>query len=82
MATDTLLLIGTFILGAIALIGFFITKTKGFGRYATSALLILLATISSVLMFVGGKLEGQIFANIIFAIIGFAGGLFTGKEST
>lgn len=80
MTTDNLLLIGTFIFGVIALVGFFLTKTKGFGRYATSTLIILLVTISSVLMFVSGKLEGQIFANIIFAIIGFAGGLFTGKK--
>lgn len=74
------LLLGVFVVGLVALIGFFVTKTKGFGRYATSAFLLLLVVVLSAMLFAAGKLEGQILANILFAVIGFAGGLFTAKE--
>lgn len=80
MDANAWLLVALFIVGVVALIGFFATKTKGFGRYATSALLLLLVLVVSTLLFAAGRLEGQILANILFAIIGFAGGLFTGKE--
>jgi uncharacterized membrane protein YoaT (DUF817 family) len=76
------LLLAIFVVGLVALIGFFVTKTKGFGRYATSAFLLLLVVVLSALLFAAGKLEGQILTNILFAIIGFAGGLFTAKEPT
>ncbi|MEW8252424.1 MAG: hypothetical protein AB2599_08100 [Candidatus Thiodiazotropha sp.] len=80
MTNETWLMLGIFIVGLASLIGFFVTKTKGFGRFATSTFLILVALIVSSLMFSAGKLDGQIMANVLFAVIGFAGGLFTGKE--
>lgn len=82
MDTNAWLLIAVFVLGLVALGGFFWTKTKGFGRYATSVLLLVLALIISALFFTAGRLDGQFMANILFAIIGFAGGLFTGKEQS
>ena len=36
------LFVAVFIVGITALIGFFVTKTKGFGRFATSTFLLLL----------------------------------------
>jgi len=81
METTAWLLLAVFIIGVAALIGFFFTKTKGFGRFATSTFLLLLVVIVSALLYAGGKLDGQVLANIFFAVIGFAGGLFTAKEA-
>lgn len=76
------LLVCVFVVGLVALLGFFITKTKGFGRFATSTFLILLVAVISSLLYVGGKFEAQTMANIFFAVIGFAGGLFTRESAT
>ncbi len=81
MDINAWLLLAIFVIGLIALIGFFCTKTKGFGRFATSSFLLLLVVIVAALLFVAGKLEAQVVANIFFAVIGFAGGLFTGKDT-
>ncbi|OUR65723.1 hypothetical protein A9Q79_01650 [Methylophaga sp. 42_25_T18] len=80
MTPTILLMMAIFILGAGALIGFFKTKTKGFGRFTTSVFLILLVIIIAALLYAGGKLEGQVMANVLFAVFGFAGGLFTSKD--
>ena len=82
MEINSWLLLSIFVVGLVALIGFFATKTKGFGRFATSSFLLLLVIIVSSLLFAADKLDGQVLANIFFAVIGFAGGLFTGKESS
>lgn len=74
------LLLAVFVVGVVALIGFFVTKTKGFGRFATSTFLLLLVVVVSALLFTAGKLDAHVLANIFFAVTGFAGGLFTGKE--
>ena len=66
----------------VALIGFFKTKTKGFGRFSTSVFLILLVVVIAALLYAGGKLEGQVMANVLFAVFGFAGGLFTSKDGS
>lgn len=74
------LMLAIFILGAGALIGFFRSKTDGFGRFTTSTLLILLVVIIASLLFAAGKLDSQVMANVLFAVFGFAGGLFTSKD--
>lgn len=75
------LLVSVFVIGFTALIGFFVTKEPGFGRFSTSTLLLLLIVVTAALLYVAGKLEGQITANLFFAVIGFAGGLFTNREA-
>ena len=80
MDTSQLLMIGIFILGSSSLYGFFKTKTEGFGRFTTSTLLVLLVVTISGLLYAGGKLESQVMANVLFAVFGFAGGLFTSKN--
>jgi len=80
MDNNIWLMIAIFILGTGSLIGFFKTKTEGFGRFTTSTLLIMLVVIISALLYSSGKLESQIMANILFAVFGFAGGLFTSKN--
>lgn len=74
------LMLGIFILGGASLIGFFKTKTEGFGRFTTSTLLVILVVTISGFLYAGGKLEGQVMANVLFAVFGFAGGLFTSKN--
>lgn len=81
MDTNAWLLIAVFVLGIVSLGGFFWTKTKGFGRYATSVLLFVLALIISALFFTAGRLDGQFMPTSCSPSL-FAGGLFTGKEQS
>lgn len=80
MEINTWLMLAVFAVGVSSLIGFFVTKTKGFGRFATSSLLLLLVVIISSLLYTADRLDGQVLLNIFFAVIGFSGGLFTGKS--
>ena len=75
------LLIVISLLGAATLLIFWKTKKAGFGPYNTSTLLLLLVVIMTSLLCVAGRLEGQIVTNILFAVVGFAGGMFSGKRS-
>ena len=70
-----------FLLGVSILIGFFATKKPGFGRYATSSLVIISVLIFSVLLFAAGKIDEKVISNILFSALGFAGGLFATRES-
>lgn len=81
MTINHWLMLAVFVLGAASLIGFFKTKTEGFGRFATSTLLIILVLTIAGLMYSAGQLESQVMANVLFAVFGFAGGLFTSKNS-
>lgn len=80
MDTAIILMTAIFILGGASLYGFFRTKTEGFGRFTTSTLLIILVVTISSLLFAAGKLDNQIMANVLFAVFGFAGGLFTSRN--
>ena len=81
MDKDSIALICLSVFGSITILGILWTKTPGWGRYSTSTLILALALFIGTTLLVLGKLEGQIFANIIFAIIGYAGGLI-GKSQT
>ena len=63
-----------------ALCGFFTTKTRGFGRYNTSILVIILALSFGSIALIAGLIREQAFSNLLMAIVGFAGGLVVGKE--
>lgn len=78
---DKWLFFSVLVVGAGSILGFFLTKTKGFGRFTTSVLLILLIVTISSLFYSAGKLDGHIIANVLFAVFGFAGGLFTSKNA-
>ncbi len=69
-----------FILGSGAIVGIFMTKTPGFGRFSTSVLLLALALVISALALAFGKIEGTVFANVVFAVAGFAGGLLANHK--
>ncbi|GIK25487.1 MAG: hypothetical protein BroJett006_17330 [Betaproteobacteria bacterium] len=82
MTTNDWLIIAIFLFGITALIGIFRTKTAGFGRYSTSLLLLTLVLLVTALFLAAGKIESAVFANIAFAVAGFAGGLITGKHQS
>lgn len=76
------LTLSVFVLGLVALLGFLVTKTKGFGRYSTSTLLLILVLVFSTLLYASGKIGDQVLANLLFAVVGFAGGLFSSRDKS
>jgi hypothetical protein len=62
-------------------IGIFRTKTAGWGKYSTSTLILTLALFIATILLVLGKVEGSSFANVLFAIVGYAGGLIGSKKA-
>ena len=66
---------------ACSLLGFFITKGSGFGPYNTSTLVLILVLFVAAMAFFTGKLPNGDFSKILFALVGFAAGLFTGSGS-
>lgn len=81
MSKSEILMLAVFILGAGSIIGFFKTKTAGFGRFTTSVLLIILVLTISAMLYAGDKLGTDEMSNFLFAVFGFAGGLFTSKNA-
>lgn len=69
-----------FTLGLTAMLIFYATKKDGFGSYNTATLIIVLVITMSGLLYFSDKLEQVSMTHILFAIIGFAGGLFANKE--
>jgi hypothetical protein len=67
---------------ALALIGYFKTKTAGFGKYTTATLLFILVLYVCTLAFFQGKIDGVSLVNLLAAVAGFAGGLFAARDST
>lgn len=77
-------LVSVVAINLVALIGFFLTKQSGFSRSSTSTLLLLLVVGSGGILLASGSLSGELrqaFAYIFFAVIGFAGGLFAGRDT-
>jgi hypothetical protein len=64
------------------LYGFFKTKTGGFGKYTTSLLLLLFVTYCATIAIIVQKQDWPSFANLLFAVAGFAGGLVTPKTDS
>lgn len=80
MDQNTTLLGAISLLGAIALVGFFWTKTDGFGKYNTCTLVLLVVLVLCALLFAAGRFDADLFSSAIMAIIGFAGGLVVARE--
>ena len=64
----------------VALVGIFKTKTQGFGKYTTSAILLVLVLFITTLAFFLDKIEASVALNLFFAVAGYAGGLLGGRE--
>ena len=80
MDYNVLLFIAITLLSLVALIGFLRTKGPGFGPFNTSALLLILVVSFCALLFLGGKLGSELLGHLFFAVVGFAGGLFTSER--
>jgi ABC-type multidrug transport system permease subunit len=72
--------LGVFLLGVAVLVGIFATKTPGFGRFSAGVLLLAFGITIAGLFFAFAKIEASIFANVLFAVIGFAGGLLANRQ--
>ncbi len=72
--------LGVLIIFGGTIIGIFRTKTPGFGKYTTSALILTLILFVAAMALVESKVEWTPMANILFAIAGFAGGLITARS--
>lgn len=77
MDKDIWVLCALLVVGLVAIIGFFKSKSAGFGPFTTGILLLLLAVVIASLLYSVGRLSDTIMANLLFTVIGFAGGLFT-----
>jgi len=82
MTTESLLIVVLALLAIVTVIGIFATKTKGFGRYSTSLVLLSSALFLGALFLAIGKIEGASFMNILFAVAGYAGGLIAPSKET
>jgi len=76
---NTTALICFTIISLALLVGIFITKTGGFGRFSTSVLLLTAALIATTFCRLLDLVDSSLFGNIVFAIVGFAGGLISNK---
>jgi hypothetical protein len=61
----------------VALIGFFKTKTPGWGAYTTSILLLLLILFVAGVAFAVGQVDWPSASGLLLAIAGYAGGIVT-----
>ncbi len=71
------LLLGVF---SFALCKIFRTKTRGFGPFTSSTLIITLTLMVVSIIFLFEKIESRDITNILLAIVGFAGGLVAGRK--
>ncbi len=62
-------------IGVYALYIFCKKAKDGFGPYTTSTFLLMLVIITAALLVIGDNLNERI-SSILFAVLGFAGGLF------
>ena len=65
----------------VALVGFFFTKMRGFGRYTTSLLVLIMVLFAATVVIIVGKTDYLTsMVNLMFAIAGYAGGLISSNE--
>jgi hypothetical protein len=72
--------IGLTVFSVTTMIGIFSTKTPGFGKYSTSVVILTVIVFIASFFLLFKLISSQVFANIIFAVAGYAGGLINGKD--
>jgi hypothetical protein len=77
---DAILVVAIVVIFGGSLVGIFWTKTKGFGKYTTSTVILTLVLFVTSIAFATQRIDSEVLANILFAIAGFAGGLITSKS--
>lgn len=81
---DGALIVGatTVVIGG-SIVGFFVTKNKGFGRFTAAVLILMLVLYVACVAFAMGHMEMVPLVNLLFAMAGYAGGLLSlGKENS
>ena len=74
--------IGLVLIYAGVLFGYFYTKRPGFGPFNTSILILILVLMIASIGFLSDKFQSDDLSKILFALIGFAAGLFARRESS
>ncbi|MET0001094.1 MAG: hypothetical protein ABW125_17005 [Candidatus Thiodiazotropha lotti] len=74
-------IIGLTAFSVATMVGIFFTKTPGFGKYTTSVVLLSIVLFTSAFFLLFGLIKSDTFANVLFAIAGYGGGLINGKKS-
>ena len=80
MTDERFLAAGVLIVGLVVMWGIFKTKTPGFGRYSTSVVLLTLVVTIAGLGFAFGRIGEAFFGHVMFAVVGFAGGLIANRQ--
>ncbi len=80
MDNTTWQIIGLTVFAVATMIGIFVTKTPGFGKYSTSVVLLSVVVFIASFFLLFGLINSQVFVNILFAVAGFAGGLINAKK--
>ena len=73
-------IIGLTAFSIATMIGIFVTKTPGFGKYTTSVVLLSIVLFISAFFLLFGLIESSTFANVLFAVAGYGGGLINGSK--
>ena len=63
---------------SIAFVGFFATKTAGFGKFNTSLLILMLVLYAGLIIAMFDITDLKAPLNLIFAVAGYAAALLTG----
>ena len=58
------------------------TKTKGWGPYSTSTLIVVLVVSTTAVLSASGLIPGSILADVFLVALGFAGGLVAREFDT
>ena len=61
------------------ILGVFLTKKPGWGYFTSGTLILILVLYGAILITLCNQMETKTLANVLFAIAGYAGGLFTAK---
>jgi hypothetical protein len=80
--TTGLLFWAVLVLGLGTLVGFFRTRTPGYGKFNASVLIVIFIMTIAGVLYAGGRLEGAVMGHLLFAALGYAGWMVAGKEST
>lgn len=72
--------VGLTVFSVATMIGIFFTKTRGFGKYSTSVVLLSVVVFMASFFLLFGLISSQVFVNILFAIAGYAGGLINANK--
>ena len=73
--------IGALVISAGVFVGYFNTKTPGFGRYTVSLLIIMIVLFVTLIAVLKDAADPNLLSNVLFAVIGFAAGFTANKEA-